>query len=73
MRCFIERTCQRGQHHGQGQRGQQRVDAIEHAAVAGQQPLESLKPALRLISDSTRSPTTLMAARNMTASSQAQP
>jgi hypothetical protein len=46
MRCFIVR--QRGQHHGQGQRRQQGVDAIEHAAVAGQQLAGILGPGAAL-------------------------
>ncbi len=36
MRCFIGMH-QGGQHHGQRQGGQQRVDPVEHAAVARQQ------------------------------------
>ena len=44
-----------------GNTGQQRVDAVEHAAVAGQEARCCPWPRrLRLTSDSTRSPTTLM-------------
>jgi hypothetical protein len=56
------------QREGDREDRQQRVDAIEDAAVAGQQALLSLAPALRLTSDSNRSPTTLIATRKTTTS-----
>ncbi len=63
------------QHHGQRQGGQQRVDAVQHPTMAGQQHgcCCPSAPALRLTRDSTKSPTTLMAAMNKAPSQQQRP